>query len=67
MKIPTFISHEPAVWIALVGALLVLLVNSGVVPVLAQNQVIIDTAVTLIVGAVIRAFVTPTVKVAALK
>ena len=61
MKAITF-SREPAVWIGLLGAVAVAVINSGAVPELTSNAAAYSTIVTAVVGVLIRFFVSPAVK-----
>jgi hypothetical protein len=51
--------REPAVYIALIGALLVAVVQSGVSPEITANAAGYTTLITLFVGIAIRFFVSP--------
>ena len=52
-------SREPAVWIALLGAVAVAVVQSGAFPSVTANAAGYTTLITLVVGIAIRFFVTP--------
>jgi hypothetical protein len=58
MKAITF-SHNPAVWIAQLGAVAVAVVNSGAFPALTDNAAVYSVLITAAVGAVTRFFVSP--------
>jgi hypothetical protein len=53
-------SREPAVWIGLLGAIAGLIVNSHAISILDANQTAENALITLVVGVLIRFFVTPT-------
>ena len=58
-------SHEPAVWIGLLGAIAAAIVNSGAIPALTANAATANVLIAAIVGVLIRFFVTPNAKIIA--
>jgi hypothetical protein len=64
MTMPTWISWEPALWIAVVDALLVLGVTFGL-PITPEQKGAIDAALAAIAGVMIRTQVTPVAKLMA--
>ena len=54
-------SRNPAVWIGLIGAVAVLVVQSGISPELAANAGPLSVLITGLVGIAIRFFVSPAV------
>ena len=63
-KLPQ-LSHEPALYIALAGAVAAAVVNSGLSPQLSQNAEAYNSLIVLICGLLTRFFVTPNAKVQA--
>ena len=55
-------SKNPAVWIALLGAVAVAVVNSGAFPDVTANAAVYSVLITAAVGAVTRFFVSPAAK-----
>ena len=53
------LSREPAVYIALIGAVLAAVVNSGVAPQLSDNAAGLNSLIVLLCGIATRFFVTP--------
>ena len=54
-------TKNPAVWIALLGAVAVAVVNSGAFPDVTANAAVYSVLITAAVGAITRFFVSPAV------
>lgn len=52
-------SRNPAVWVALLGAVAVAVVNSGALPDVTANAAVYSVLITAAVGAITRFFVSP--------
>jgi hypothetical protein len=57
-------SQEPALWVAIADALVILAITFGV-PITPEQKGAIDALLTCVAGVLIRSQVTPTAKVAA--
>lgn len=60
--LPTWVSHEPALWIAVIDAVLVLAVTFGL-PLTAEQHGAIDAVLAAVAGVAIRSLVVPVAKI----
>ena len=61
---PTWISHEPAVWAGAISAILEALVASGVLQLSPEAQTAIALAIPAVAAIIVRANVVPNAKLA---
>jgi hypothetical protein len=64
VNLPTWISHEPVVWIGLVDALIIVAVTFGV-PITPEQKTAVDGVLAALGLLITRSQVTPNAKVAA--
>lgn len=61
MILPTWISHEPALWVAIIDALLIVAISFGL-PLEPVQKTAIDAVLAALAGVVIRSQVVPVAK-----